>query len=243
MNAITMIQSGTLTMSSRDIADLSGKRHDNVMRDIRTMLIELYGEGGVLNFEETVQRENPSGGAPIPSKAFLLPKRETLILVSGYNLSMRAKIIDRWQELEAQASKSTSLVPQSLPEALRLAADMAEQKAKAEAELALVAPKAQALDRLATASQGSFCIRDAAKNLQVQEKWLRSFLIQQRWIYRRPMGSELLAYSDKIQSGLMEHKITTGEKSDGTEWTNTQARITAKGMAKIAQSLSPIIGS
>lgn len=239
MNAITMIQSGTLTMSSRDIADLSGKEHKNVMRDIRTMLVELYGEGGVLNFEHT--HTNPQNGQDYP--VFLLPKRETLILVSGYNLAMRAKIIDRWQELETQATKPTNLVPQSLPEALRLAADMAEQKAKAEAQLALVAPKAQALDRLATASQGSFCIRDAAKNLQVQEKWLRSFLIQHRWIYRRPMGSELLAYSEKIQAGLMEHKITTGEKSDGTEWTNTQARITAKGMAKIAQSLSPIIRS
>jgi hypothetical protein len=34
-----------LTMSSRDIAELVGKRHDNVMRDIRVMLEELYPEG------------------------------------------------------------------------------------------------------------------------------------------------------------------------------------------------------
>lgn len=35
-----------MTMSNREIAELTGKRHDNVMRDIRVMLAELYGEGG-----------------------------------------------------------------------------------------------------------------------------------------------------------------------------------------------------
>lgn len=237
MNAITLIQSGTLTMSSREIAILVESRHDDVKRSI-----ERLSERGVITLPPLAEVLN-EGPGPKFLKEYHLGKRDSLVVVAQLCPEFTAKIVDRWQELENQAAKPTTLVPQSLPEALRLAADMAEQKAKAEAQLALVAPKAQALDRLATASQGSFCIRDAAKNLQVQEKWLRSFLIQQRWIYRRPMGSELLAYSDKIQSGLMEHKITTGEKSDGTEWTNTQARITAKGMAKIAQSLSPIIGS
>ena len=41
------------TMSSLEIAELTGKRHDNVMRDIRSMLAELHGEGGVLSFQDT----------------------------------------------------------------------------------------------------------------------------------------------------------------------------------------------
>jgi phage antirepressor YoqD-like protein len=63
----------------------------------------------------------------------------------------------------------------------------------------------------------------------VQEKKLKDFLFERRWIYRRLMGVCIPAYADKRQFGLMEHKITTGEKSDGSEWINTQARITAKG--------------
>lgn len=89
---------GGRPMSSREIAELCEKQHAHVMRDIRDMLIQLHGEGGLLNFEHSYlnaqNRLQPE---------FHLPKRETLILVSGYNLSMRAKIIDRWQELEAQA--------------------------------------------------------------------------------------------------------------------------------------------
>ncbi|MBP7953551.1 MAG: phage antirepressor KilAC domain-containing protein [Nitrosomonas sp.] len=99
-------------------------------------------------------------------------------------------------------------------------------------------PKAEALDRIATNSDGSFCVRDAAKTLQVQEKKFRKFLLEKNWLYRRPMGAGYLAYSDKIKRGLMEHKITRGEKSDGSEWLDTQARITAKGLALLAEFIS-----
>lgn len=123
-------KAAVLAMSSQEIAELTGKRHDNVMADIRKMLVELHGEDRLLSFQETVERQNPSGGSPIKSTCFNLPKRETLILVSGYNVQMRAAIIDRWQQLEEQLSAPA--LPKSLPEALRLAADLAEQKALAE---------------------------------------------------------------------------------------------------------------
>jgi Rha family phage regulatory protein len=92
------------TMSSREIAELTGKRHDNVMRDARGMLVELYGENDLLRFEGVYQ-----GGNGERRPCFNLPKRETLILVSGYDLAMRAKIIDRWQELETQHPTSDRL--------------------------------------------------------------------------------------------------------------------------------------
>ncbi len=99
MNEMSLLNS--LTMSSREIAELCGKRHDNVMRDIRLMLIDLHGVDGVLKFEDTQINQQNDQRYPI----FRLPKRETLILVSGYSVVMRARIIDRWQELEARAAQ------------------------------------------------------------------------------------------------------------------------------------------
>ncbi len=98
MNAIALTAP---TMSSREIADLTGKRHDNVMRDIRIMLLDLQGIDGVLRFEDTQINQQNDQKYPI----FRLPKRETLILVSGYSVAMRARIIDRWQELESRSAQ------------------------------------------------------------------------------------------------------------------------------------------
>ena len=86
----------TSTMSSREIAELCGKRHDNVMTDIRNMLelLKIQSPEFLGDYKDDKGRTYP---------CFNLPKRESLILVSGYDVVTRAKIIDRWQELEAQA--------------------------------------------------------------------------------------------------------------------------------------------
>ncbi|MCZ2159310.1 Rha family transcriptional regulator, partial [Bartonella sp. 220] len=86
------------TMSSREIAELCGKEHKHIMRDIRQMLEELNGSKfGPVDFSGTYV---DSKGEHRP--CYYLPKRECLILVSGYSTTLRAKIIDRWQQLEQQ---------------------------------------------------------------------------------------------------------------------------------------------
>jgi len=83
-----------LTMSSLEIAGLTGKRHDHVLRDADKMLDELGVDrpkfGGVYLAGNGEER-----------RCLNLPRRECLILVSGYSVRMRAAIIDRWQALEA----------------------------------------------------------------------------------------------------------------------------------------------
>ncbi len=80
---------------------------DRDVRDIRAMLIELHGEGGVSKFGDT--HLDPQNGQSYP--VFMLPKRETMILVSGYSISFRARIVDRWQELEEQLAGPSFKLP------------------------------------------------------------------------------------------------------------------------------------
>jgi phage regulator Rha-like protein len=101
-------------MDSRDIATLTGKNHADVCRDVRVMLEGIgLGESKFASSYTTAQNKQAT--------CYLLPKRECIILASGYNVKLRAAVIDRWAELEAKQ------MPRSFAEALRLAADQADK--------------------------------------------------------------------------------------------------------------------
>lgn len=120
-------------MSSREIAELCEKRHDHVMVDIRNMLTEL--DLPTADFSAMYQADNGQ-----QYECFNLPRRECDILVAGYSIKYRAAIVDRWHELEA---KTAFRIPRTLPEALRLAAEQAEQL---EQQRALIEQQKPAVD-------------------------------------------------------------------------------------------------
>jgi phage regulator Rha-like protein len=119
---LATVASAALTMSSLEIAERTGKRHADVMRDIRVMLEALRTFGANERSFASVYTDAKGEERP----CFNLPKRESLILVSGYSVPLRAAIVDRWQELEAQQAPR---IPTHI-EALRMAADALEAVAK-----------------------------------------------------------------------------------------------------------------
>lgn len=81
-------------MSSREIAELTGKRHADVMRDIRVILADVE-----INERKFASVYIDAKGEQPP--CFNLPKRETMVLVSGYSVVLRARIVDRWAGISA----------------------------------------------------------------------------------------------------------------------------------------------
>ena len=83
------------TMSSREIASVTGKRHDNVLRDIAAMLKDLKVD--LLRFEDIYL-----DGRNREQLQYLLDREHTDCLLTGYSAPMRMKVIRRWRELEQQ---------------------------------------------------------------------------------------------------------------------------------------------
>lgn len=153
-----------------------------------------------------------------------------------------AKRFKKWATAEVLPSirKTGSYgvsIPQNLPEALRLAADLAEQNGKLAERLKIAAPKVAALDRIATMTHGSMNLTMTAKHLQVNPKALITWLSANRWIYRRPGSAVWAGYQSKMPH-YIEHKVTTFDRGDGTEKICAQVLITAAGIAKLAQEFN-----
>jgi len=167
-----------LTMSSVEIAELTGKEHKNVMVDIREMLKSL--NKAVADFSATAFYE--VNNAKREREIFNLPKRETLILVSGYSIQMRAKIIDRWQELE----KQTIALPNFLDPAESAIAWANEYRAKrlALATIEQQKPAVEFVDRFVNI-KSSKSITEVAKILGVGQREFFDWLAEKKIIYKR----------------------------------------------------------
>lgn len=229
MNQLPVMGGKALTMSSREIAQLTGKEHPNVMRDIRGMLEEL-GEDA-LRFEgiysDAYGREQP---------CFNLPKDLTITLVAGYNIKVRHAIVTRWQELEAQQAPA---LPATYLDALRAhlaseekAAALAIEVQKKEQALVEAAPKVEFVDRYVQASSGALGFRQVAKTLCLNEKWLAEFLEVNQIMYR--LAGKLTPYQQHIQAGRFE--VKTGVSDGGYGY--VQPKFTPKGVQWLAAEIA-----
>lgn len=130
-------------------------------------------------------------------------------------------------ECEKRLKSGQVGIPQSMPEALRLAADLSEK-------LDVAQPKAAAYDRIENA-EGLFCLRDSAKLLSQPPMKFNMHLAGKHYIYKS--NGHWNAYSAKIQDGWLDHKSYRYTNSEGYECIRDQVMITPKGLAAIAKQL------
>lgn len=138
------------------------------------------------------------------------------------------------EKVAKQPSKSLQQVL-SDPAAMRdLLLTYTEKVISLESTVAEQAPKVEALDRISTAD-GMLNITNAAKTLQIHpNQKLFRYMQEHMWIYRRAGGKNYVGYQQRIQQGLLSHKVTTVQTSDGREKIIEQVLVTPKGLAKLA---------
>lgn len=215
-------------MSSREIADLVEARHNDVITTIHRLFAK-----NLLRSSRKSRRES-TGGRPID--VYDLTERDTHLVIAGYSDEHRARVIDRWQELESKVVGQLQ-IPTNFAEALQLAADQAKQNASLHQVIQQQAPKVQALERL-SATDGSICITSAAKQLGIGPLKLFKWLSDNRWIYRRAAFSAWSAYQPRLTAGLLEHKLVkVGKGAEEDLKVVEQVMVTRKGITTLAEQI------
>ena len=226
MQLTNLVDNTIVTMTTCEIAELTGKRHKDVLYDTRKMLDELKVDSATFSAQY-----KDSTGRTLPM--FALPKRESIILVSGYNIQMRAKIIDRWQELEAKQIKPT--IPQTYAQALLEAGRLALELELKEKELEVAKPKVEFVDKFVERGTNRN-ITSVAKELGVTAiklgKWLRAKGYMNKATDKQVWNKE---FTDK---GYGVQKLFNVEVQDEEFKSGSQALITPAGDVFIKETIA-----
>ena len=219
------------TMTSLEIAELTGKQHQHVMRDVRALLDQGVDASnfGLTSYTDKSNRQSP---------CYMLTKKGCLILASGYDALLREKIINRWEELETKERTGGFVVPQTFSQALMLAARQQEeierQQKTIEAKdrkIAEDAPKVVFSDAV-VGSRSSCLIGELAKILTQN-----GYQIGQNRLFEKLRNEGYLGTKGEyynipnqkfIEQGLFELK-KTAHSENGVMKSSVTPKVTGKG--------------
>ncbi|TFH81784.1 phage antirepressor KilAC domain-containing protein [Pseudomonas kribbensis] len=223
------------TMSSQEIAELVGSRHDKVKQSIERLAergtIQLPPMGGVRNhLGQSVS-------------VYQVCKRDSFVVVAQLSPEFTAALVDRWQELEEQVARSIdyaaalsdprtllALLTDNVTKVVALEADnteLAKENHLLEVKVEQDAPKV-AFHDMVTVSHQAYNAAQAAKIIGTGRTRLLQFMRQKGWVTR---SNE--PYQAKIEAGLLDVKLGTFEHPiDGTIPT-CSTLITGKGLTKL----------
>lgn len=147
------------SMSSAEIAELVGSRHDNVKRTIET----LAGAGVISQPHSEDGIKSANGVVP---RHYLINKRDSFVVVAQLCPEFTAALVDRWQELEAQAVPA---LPNPLETARLLVASLEEtQRVTAERDAAIATKALIGSKREATAMATASAAKRQVKQLEAE---------------------------------------------------------------------------
>jgi len=225
------------TMSSREIADLVEARHNDVLTTIERLFTK-----GLLRSARKSRRES-TGGRPID--VYDLSERDTHLVVAGYSDEHRAKVIDRWQELEVVTDKPAfdisaalsdpktllALLTENVTKVVALEADnseLSQENLMLEQKVVADAPKVDFFNGVIT-SHGVHAVRDIAQAIGTGQKRLFEFMRKHRWIDRFNTP-----YQAKVEAGyLVADPHIYKDPDTGERKTKFTCRVTGKGFAKL----------
>ena len=214
---MNLVTSSAITMSSREIAELVGSKHEAVRKSAQRLAADriLTSPLAMSDYEH---RGNTYW-------EYRFEKRDCLVLVARLSPAFTAQVIDRWQELE---SESQEVKPLTHLETARLLVSSLEQIEQQAQKLAIAAPKVEFVDKYVEAT-GLKGFRQVAKLLGAKENALGEFLESQKIMYR--LSGERVPYANHIDAGRFS--VKTGQADNGHAFNS--AKFTPKGVQWLAE--------
>lgn len=214
-------------MSHRVIAEIIGKEPKHVKRDCDVMFKELgLNEKGYAQ-DWTHPQNNQT------YIEYMLTRDLVETLITGYSIKLRHAVLNRWRELESLTAKDQKPVSLSRMDLIQLALVAEQENIELRGKVAVLAPKAEALDTIADTSN-TYNIRECAKNIGIREKDLIQLLIEKKWIYRdsdRKLQPHAQYTLNKVFTNRASPVIVN--KYDGQERVFLHMRVTAFGLTRI----------
>lgn len=165
-------------MTSKEIATITGKPHNDVLKAIRAMENAWVKVNGG-NFSLVEYTDAKGEKRPM----YQLNKTECLYIATKFNDEARAKLVIRWEELETKERQTVPALPQTYLEALKALVLSEEQKQVLALENESMKPKADYFDTLV--ERGSnLNLRDTAKMIGVSERFFIEYLLLNGYLYR-----------------------------------------------------------
>jgi phage antirepressor YoqD-like protein len=218
-------------MTSLQIAEVTGKPHNDVLKAIRAMEPAWVKVNGG-NFSLVKYKDAKGEMRP----CYQLTKTECLYIATKFNDEARAKLVIRWEELERQNAQPS--IPQNFAEALRLAATQQEQLEAQRAELEAAAPKV-AFANAMLASKNSCLVGELAKIISqngytIGQNRLFQWLRENGYLGR--VGEYYNVPNQRyVEQGLFEVKRSTRSGSSGELYNITTTKVTPKGQEYFLQ--------
>ena len=233
-----LTQNNQQSMTSQQIADLVGSRHDKVKQSIERLVLK-----GVISKPPIGNGIKAANG--VATQLYIFSgeqgKRDSIIVVAQLSPEFTAALVDRWTELEKQVAAPVVALPQDYLSALKALVMSEEAKEQANAQIQLLQPKAAALDAISH-SKGSTGIRETAKAVGMGQNEFVAWCTNPnkpasaRFMYRDHSGA-LNAYSHRIDQGFVTQKLSCFVGGDGRDRTAPKVRFTASGVTQIAKLL------
>lgn len=150
---MNLIQSNIKTMSSLEISELTGKRHDNVKRLIESFSRDIESRKALIARPHSEVMQKEVNGRIYEYEVYIFAgeqgKLDSITVVAQLCPEFTAALVKRWYELENQSLKPQLPDFTNPVEAARAWADEVEAKLIAQKQLELAAPKVEYFDRVA----------------------------------------------------------------------------------------------